>query len=87
MGLKEKARPNRYKKASYAIINVSMKDLSNIIREFEKLRYKMYERRRTKHETTDSYFYSARQLAKCMMRADELNLHVNPVRTEMTGTK
>ena len=64
-----------------------MNDLSNIIREFEKLTYKSYERRRPKHEPTDSYFYLAIQISKCMMRADTLNSHIYPVRTEMTGTK
>ena len=37
LGLKAKARPKKYKKARYAIINVSKKDLSNIIWEFEKI--------------------------------------------------
>ena len=64
-----------------------MKDLSNIIREFEKLPYKSYERIRTKHEPTDSYFYISRHRAKCVMRADSLNFYVYPVGTEMTGTK
>ena len=64
-----------------------MKDLSKIIREFEKLSYKSYERRRHKYDPTDSYFYVARQLAKCMMRYDALNSHVYPVRTEMTRVK
>ena len=36
---------------------------------------------------TDSYFYLARNIAKCMMRADALNSHVYPVRTEMDGTQ
>ena len=58
-----------------------------IIREFEKLHYKRYERRRPKYEPTDSYFYLARQLAKCMMRADSLNLHVYPVIMEMDDMK
>ena len=64
-----------------------MKDLSKIIREFEKLPYKSYERRRPKHDPTDSYFYLARQLAKCMMRDYALNSHVYRVITEITGTK
>ena len=34
VGLKAKARPKKYKKARYDIINVSKKDLSKIIREF-----------------------------------------------------
>ena len=56
MCLKAKTRSKKYKKARYAIGNVSIKDLSEIIREFEKLRYKSYERRRPKHDPTDSYF-------------------------------
>ena len=87
LGLKAKARPKKYKKARYAIISVSKKYISKIIRGFEKLSYKSYERNRTKHEPTDSYFYLAIQLAKCMMRSDTLNLHVYPVRTDMTATK
>ena len=64
-----------------------MKDLSRIIREFDKLPYKSYEMRRPKHDPTESYFYLARKLVKCMIRADALNLHVDPVRTEMTVTQ
>ena len=37
LGLKTKARPNTYKNSKYAIENVSEKDVSKIIREFEKL--------------------------------------------------
>ena len=37
LALKTKARSKEYKKASYAIINVSMKDLVNKIKGFEKL--------------------------------------------------
>ena len=87
LGLKDKARPNKCKKARYAIGNFSKKDISKIIREFEKLPYESYERKSPKHECTDSYFYLARQIAKCIMRDDSLNLHVYPVRTEMTATE
>ena len=42
LALKTKARSKKYKKARYAVGNVSMKDLSNKIKEFEKLsRYLM----------------------------------------------
>ena len=34
LGFKAKVRPQKYKKARYAIINVSKKGLSKIIREF-----------------------------------------------------
>ena len=81
LGLKAKARPHKYKKARYAIGNVSKKDFSNIIREFDKLPYKSYERRIPKNDPTDIYLYLARHLAKCTMRDDALNLHVYPVRT------
>ena len=64
-----------------------MKNFSKIIREFDRLPYKIYERRRPKHEPTDSYFYLARQLEKFMMRADALNLESYPVIVEMTGVK
>ena len=74
------------KKARYAITNVIMKDLSKIIKDFEKLPYKGYVQKRLKHEPTASYFYLGRHLAKCMIRDDAFNLHVYPVRTEMTGT-
>ena len=43
------------KNSRYTITNVSMKDLSNIIKEFEKLPYKGYVRKRLKHEPADSY--------------------------------
>ena len=65
----------------YAIRNVSKKDFSKNIREFDKLPYKSYERRRHKNEPTDSYFYLARHLAKFMIRADAFNSHIYPVRT------
>ena len=64
-----------------------MKDLSNNIKEFEIFPYKVYVRRRPKHKSTDGYFYLAIQIAKCMMRSDALNFHVDPVRIETTGTQ
>ena len=36
LGLKAKASPKKYKKASYAIGNISMKNISKIIKGFEK---------------------------------------------------
>ena len=79
LGLKAKARTNKYKKSRYYIVNIIMKDLSKIIREFDKLPYKSYERRRPKHDPTGSYFYLKIQLVKCMMRAYSLNSHIYPV--------
>ena len=60
LGFKSKIRPQKLKKARYAIGNFSKKDLSKIIREFEKLPYEIYEKKRPNHEPTDSYFYLAR---------------------------
>ena len=56
LGFKEKVRPQKYKKARYAIGNVSKKDLSKIIIEFDKFDKLPYEKKRPKHEPTDSYF-------------------------------
>ena len=43
LSIRAKKRPKKYKNARYAIINVSKKDLSKNIRDFEKLPYKIYE--------------------------------------------
>ena len=85
ISFKEKVRLQKYKKARYAIGNVSEKDLSKIIREFEKFEKSPYEKKRTKHEPTDSYVYQARQLAKCMMRSKTLNWHNYGGYMEMTA--
>ena len=54
MGFKAKERTRRYKMEMHAIKTVSKKDISKIIREFEKLPYERYERKRPKCEPTDS---------------------------------
>ena len=70
---KTKVRSQRYKKARYAIGNTSEKDLSKIIKEFEKIGKVPYVKRIPKHEPTSSYFHLVRKLAKCMMISDENN--------------
>ena len=85
LGFKAKARPQKYKKARYAIGNVSKKDLYKIIREIEKFEKLSYENKRPKHEPTDCYFYLARHLDKCMMRSDTLNWHDYGSYTKMTA--
>ena len=75
LDFKTKVRSQKYKKARYAIGNVSEKDLLKIIKEFEKIGKLPYEKKRTKHETTPSYFHLVRQLEKCMMRSYQLNRH------------
>ena len=83
LSLKTIRRSKKHKKARYAITNVGLKDISNIINEFEKLPYDGYLQKRSKHELTDGYSYMARYLAKCMMI---LNWYVGPTRTQMTNT-
>ena len=82
---KTKVKSQTYKKARYAIGNVSEKDLSKIIKEFEKIGKVPYVKRISKHEPTPSYFHLVRQLAKCMMRSDELNRHVHGSYVEKTS--
>ena len=84
-GFNTKARPQKYKKARYAIRNIREKDLSKIIRDFEKIGKLPYEKKRPKHEPTHSYFNIVRQPAKCMMRSDKLNRHNHGGYTEMTA--
>ena len=57
LGFKAKVRPQKYKKARYAIVNFSKKDLSKIIREFEKFEKLPFDKKWPKHEPTVSYFY------------------------------
>ena len=83
LGFKAKESPQ--KKARYAIRNVSKKDHSKIIWEFEKFEKLPYEKKRPKREPTQSYFYLAIQLVKCMMRSKNLNFHDHGVFTEMTA--
>ena len=85
LGFKTKVRSQKYKKAGYAIGNISKKGLSNIIKEFEKIERLPYEKKRPKQDPTDSYFHLARYLAKCMMRSDDHNWHDHGGYTEMTA--
>ena len=85
LGFKTKVRLKKLKKARYAIGNVSKKDISKIIRKFEKFEKLPYEKKRPKNEPTDRYFYLSRQLAKCMMRSDTLNWHNYGGYAEMTA--
>ena len=75
LDFKTKVRSSKYKKARYSILNFSEKDLSEIIKGFEKIGKLPYEKKRPEHEPTPSYFRLVSQLAKCMMRSDKLNRH------------
>ena len=85
LGFKTKARSHKYKKPRYAIGNFSKKDLSKIIREFDKFERLTSDNKRPKHEPYYRYFYLARYLVKCMMRSDTLNWHNYGSYTEMTA--
>ena len=77
LALKTKARLKKYKKARYAIGNVSMKDLSNKIKGFEKIVKVPYLKRTPKHDPTLSHFHLVVCLRECMMRCGENNHHVH----------
>ena len=49
------------------------KDISKIIKKFEKIEKLPYDKKRPEYEPTDSYFHLETQLAKCMMISDNLN--------------
>ena len=68
-----------------AIVNVSEKDLSKIIKDFEKIETLPYKKRIPKHDPTPSYFHIVRQLAKCMMRSDKHNRHIHGSYAEETA--
>ena len=85
LAFKTKVNSSKYKKARYAIGNFSKKDLSKIIKEFEKIGKVPYVKKIPKHEPTPSYFHLVRQLAKCMMRFDEHNWHLHGSYTEETA--
>ena len=54
MGIKTNVGSNKYKKVRCAITNVSMKDISMIIKEFERLPFKGYVHNTSKNKATDS---------------------------------
>ena len=85
LAFKTKVGLQNYKKARYAISNVSKKDLLKIIKEFEKIGKLPYEKRIPKHEPTPSYFHLVRQLVEYMMRSDEHNRYVHGSYAEDTA--
>ena len=84
LAFKTKVRSPKYQKARYAIGNVSEKDLSKIIKEFETIGKVPYLKRIPKHESTPSYLHLVRCVAECMMRSDEHNRHVHGSYAEET---
>ena len=76
-GSQDQSKVEKYKKTRYAIGNVSMKDLSNKIKEFEIIVKVPYLKRIYEHEPTSSYFHLVVCLRECMMRCGENNHHMN----------
>ena len=64
LGFKTKAGLQKYKKSRYAIGNVSEKEFSRIIKDFNKIEKLLYGKKRPKHEPTDSYFHLAKATCK-----------------------
>ena len=60
IALKTIRRSKKIKKAMFAVTEVSFKDISNIIKEFNYLSYEVYARKRSKKMPTGSYFYLSR---------------------------
>ena len=85
LAFKTKVRSQKYKKSRYAIRNISKKDLSEIIKEFEKIGKVPYLKRIPKHEPTSSYYHLVRCIVECMMRSDEHNRHVHGSYAEETA--
>ena len=56
LDFKTKVRSQKYKKASYAMLNISEKYLLNIIKDFEKIGFLPYAKKRPKHEPTHDCF-------------------------------
>ena len=79
LDLKTKAGSKIYKKARYAIGNVSMKDLSNKIKDFENFVKVPHLKWTPKHEPTLSYFHLVECLRKCMVISGENNHNVHNV--------
>ena len=61
LAFKTKVRSPKYKKARYAIGNVSENKILKIIKKFEKFEKLPYEKKRPKHEPTESYFHLAKR--------------------------
>ena len=49
--------------------------------------YKGCVRKRTKHEPTDSYFYLAIHIVKCMVRSGAFDSHAHHLRREISTTQ
>ena len=78
-GSQYQSKVEKYKKARYAIGNVSMKDLYKKIKEFEKIVKVPYVKNIPKNEPNSSYFHLVVCIAECMMRCGDNNHNVHDV--------
>ena len=85
LDLKNKVKLQRYKKARCAIRNFSMKDLLNIIKDFEKFVKVPYVKSIPKHDPTSGYYHLVRCIAECMMISYEHGWHVHGSYAEETA--
>ena len=86
LAFKTKVRSQKYKKSRCTIRNVSKKELSKIIKGFEKIGKVPYVKRIPKHEPTSRYYHLVRCIAECIMRSDEHNRHVHGSYAEDTDS-
>ena len=82
LGLNTIRRLNKIKKASFSITKVSLKDLSEVIKNFKAVTYEGYTKEKSKRMSTDSYLYLAIHIKFFMM----INLCC-PVITQNTSTQ
>ena len=61
-----------------------MKDLSNIIKEFEKYFKVTYVESIPKHDPASSYYHLVGCIAECMLRSDEYNRNFHGIYAEDT---
>ena len=85
LGFKTKNKVAKIQKARYAIRIISEKDISNIIKDFNKIEKRPHEKKRPKHGPTESYFDLAKHIAKCMMISKSLNWYNHGGYKEMTS--
>ena len=85
LGFKTKVRLQKYQKARYTIGIFREKDISKIIKKFEKIGKLPFEKKRPKHEPTERYFHLAREIGKCVLRSDKLNWYNHGGYMEMTA--
>ena len=81
LGLKTIRKSKNIKKTRFDINEFSIKDISNIIKEFKDVSYGGYARKSSKQMPTECYLYLPKHIEKCMMRNSR-----GPVRMQNMST-